>query len=197
MKDGLALFDFDGTISNSDSATLFYKSLYKNRIVYLFKHVLLCLPELIKYRCDFTDYMSLKRKRLQVHVGSLSQEEYENRILHFHNSILPTVIREGALKRIGWHKAKSHDVWIVSASFDFLLSNWCEELDIQLLVNRTIKAQGICLFEGDDCNFSGKVTFIKKNINLADYARIYAYGDSDGDNAMLSLAHEPYYNYFI
>jgi phosphatidylglycerophosphatase C len=197
MKAGIALFDFDGTISNADSATLFYKSLYKYRITFLFRHFLLCMPEFIKYRCGFTDYVTLKRKRLQIHVGALSEERYQNQILHFQLILLPSIVKESALKRIAWHKAQKHDIWVVSASFDFLLSNWCEQLDIMLLVNKTRKEQGNCFFEGDDCNYIGKFARIRNNIKLTDYTRVYAYGDSDGDKAMLSMAHEPHFKYFI
>jgi len=197
LKQGLALFDFDGTISNADSSSVFYKSLYKYKISYLYKHFLLCFPEFIKFRFGLIDHLPLKRKRLQIHVGALSREKYEECILHFHSNLLPSIVKESALNRIAWHKAQKHDVCIVSASYDFLLSSWCEKLELMLLVNKTRKEHKTCWFEGEDCNFNGKVKLIKKNFQLNDYIRIYAYGDSNGDKAMLSLADEPYLKYFI
>jgi HAD superfamily hydrolase (TIGR01490 family) len=197
MKSGLALFDFDGTITRKDSALTFYQSIYTNRFDYLFRHIFLCLPEFILYRLGWTDYVPLKRKRLQIHVGRLTYSDYSRFLVNFHMVLLPSIIKQSALDRIDWHKSKGHEIWIVSASYDFLLSDWCNQLGLNVLYNITKKNQGNCIFEGEDCNFNGKVNQIKKNIKLSDYEKIYAYGDSEGDYAMISLAHESNLNFFI
>ena len=93
MKSGLALFDFDGTITSADSARLFYRSLYRNKVVFLYRHIMLCLPELISYRFGWTDYLKLKRKRLQLHVGMLSDDDYKRHLLHFQQLLLPSMIK--------------------------------------------------------------------------------------------------------
>jgi HAD superfamily hydrolase (TIGR01490 family) len=192
----LALFDFDGTISDFDSATLFYRSLYSNRIVFLYRHLFLCLPQIAAYRCSLTNYLPLKRKRLQIHIGVLSDDNFNKHLLKFQQIYLRSIIKESAIERIYWHSDQGHDVWVVSASYDFLLSDWCRRLNIGLIVNRTVKNQNSCIFEGEDCNFSNKVVQIKKRINLRQYDKVYAYGDSDGDKDMLNLAHESHLNYF-
>ncbi len=197
MKPGLALFDFDGTITKHDTAKYFYKSLYKNQFVFLFRHLILCFPEILFYRLGFCDYLPLKRKRLQIHVGRLSDVEFRRYVSDFETTILPSLIKGSALDRVNWHKAMYHDIWIVSASYDFLLSNWCEHLGLKILVNRTIKNKGNIFVIEEDCNYDVKVKQINKNIQLSDYSLIYAYGDSDGDKAMLSLAHKPHFNFFI
>jgi HAD superfamily hydrolase (TIGR01490 family) len=196
MKSGIALFDFDGTISNADTAKLFYKSLYIYRVTFLYRHILLCLPQFISCRFRFTSYLPLKRKRLQIHVGGLTDVKFRRYLSNFQDVILPSIIKESAMERINWHKNQGHDIWIVSASYDFLLTEWCEKLNIGLLVNKTTKHEGTCIFSDVDCNFSGKVNKIKKRLNLSEYKTIYAYGDSDGDHLMLSLAHEAHLNVF-
>jgi len=196
MKAGLALFDFDGTITYRDSAATFYASLYTYRLTYIWRHIVLCLPEFIAYRAGRTSYMTLKRKRLQVHVGHLSEVAFEHKVAHFCENILPPMIKKSALERIQWHKAAGHEVWIVSASFDFLLRDWCRQQGIGMMVNKTIKSPGFCTFPGEDCNFAGKVQQIKAHLQPEAYKTIFAYGDTDGDQAMLALAHQPYFNYF-
>jgi len=192
----LALFDFDGTISDYDSATLFYKSLYNNRFVFLYRHIFLCLPQIVAYRCNLTNYLPLKRKRLQIHIGVLSDDDFNKHLLKFQQVHLPSILKKSAIERINWHCNQGHDIWVVSASYDFLLSEWCRQLNIGLIVNKTVKKQHSCIFEGEDCNFSNKVHQIIKRINLCHYDKIYAYGDSEGDKDMLKLAHESHLNYF-
>ena len=193
----LALFDFDGTISSKDSTKIFYQSLYTNRLIFLFKNIFLCMPEFIAHKLGYKDYTFLKRKRLQIHVGKLSENNFKRHLFNFHHKLLPSIIKQSALERIDWHKVQGHEIWIVSASFDFLLSEWCEKLNIGLITNITFKDKDKYIFEGVDCNFDAKVYQINNKINLTNYKRIYAYGDSDGDKAMLALANEPYFNYFI
>lgn len=195
MKAGLALFDFDGTITSKDSATLFYKTLYNSPIVFVYRHLILCLPQYISYRLKLTDYIPLKRRRLQVHVGGLTEENFNRKVLEFQQMHLPSIIKNSALDRLSWHKDQGHEIWVVSASYDFLLSEWCKQMNIGLIVNITVRNQHTCIFEGEDCNFNNKVHQIRKRVNLYDYSIVYAYGDSDGDMPLLSLAHKPHFNY--
>lgn len=195
MKAGLALFDFDGTITSKDSAKLFYKTLYNSPIVFVYRHLLFCLPQYISYRLKLTDYIPLKRRRLQVHVGGLTEDNFNRKVLEFQHVHLPSIIKNSALDRLSWHKDQGHEIWVVSASYDFLLSEWCKQMNIGLIVNITVRNQHTCIFEGEDCNFNNKVHQIRERVNLDDYSIVYAYGDSDGDMPLLSLAHKPYFNY--
>jgi phosphatidylglycerophosphatase C len=47
-----------------------------------------------------------------------------------------------------------------------------------------------------NCYGEEKVRRIKTSYNLDEFDHIYAYGDSEGDKAMLDLAHERYYKHF-
>ena len=196
MKAGLALFDFDGTITSKDSITLFYKTLYNSSIVFVYRHLLLCLPQYVSYRFKLTDYLPLKRRRLKVHVGGLTENNFNRKLLEFQHEHLPSIIKDSALDRLSWHKAQGHEIWVVSASYDFLLLEWCKQMNVGLIVNITARNQHTCIFQGEDCNFNNKVNQIRKKVNLNDYNIVYAYGDSDGDMPLLSLAHKPYLNYF-
>ena len=196
MKAGLALFDFDGTITRKDSATLFYKTLYNSPIAFVYRHFLVCLPQYISYRLKLTDYLPLKRRRLQIHVGLLTEDIYNKKVLEFQHVHLPSIIKNSALDRLRWHKDQGHEIWVVSASYDFLLSEWCKQMNIGLIVNRTFRNLHSFTFEEEDCNLNNKVHQIRKRVNLDDYSTIYAYGDSEGDMPMLTLAHESYFNYF-
>ena len=49
---------------------------------------------------------------------------------------------------------------------------------------------------GNDCNGLEKVRRIKKKYNLNKYAKIYAYGDTEGDKPMLDIADISFYRAF-
>jgi HAD superfamily hydrolase (TIGR01490 family) len=184
----LALFDFDETISIIDSTKLFYKTLYKNKFLYFFNHYILCGFELLKSKFGLQSYLILKNKRLKIHLDGLTENEFKKVTSIFNEKIIDTIINVKAMETIEWHKLNSHDVWVVSASYDFLIANWCEKNGLRLLVNKTKYLKKKIYITNEECNYDGKVTHIKNNINLDDYDIVYAYGDSSGDLAMLELA---------
>ena len=51
-------------------------------------------------------------------------------------------------------------------------------------------------FSIPNCNGIEKLKRIKELVNLEDYSMIYAYGDTKGDEAMLSIANKPLYQHF-
>ena len=69
-----------------------------------------------------------------------------------------------------------------------------------MLTNRTTKKNNYYQYSfknSPDCNFSNKVNFIKKNYDLKNYEKIYAYGDSKGDLKLLEIAEYKNYKPFL
>ena len=192
----LALFDFDGTITTKDSATEFFRFLYKNRIIYLYKHYFLCLFEIVKFKFLGYSYLILKNKRLSVHIDGLAEMEFKQHCTNFDENIIQDLIKQSALQTIDQHKKAGDAVWIVSASYDFLIGNWCRRNGLSYLVNTTKLENGKITLTSEECNFNGKVVRILENIELSTIENIYAYGDSAGDEDMLALANNKFYKYF-
>ena len=101
-----------------------------------------------------------------------------------------------AIQRINWHKNQGHELWVISASYDFILEKWTRKIGVMLLTNKTFYNNGLRIQIGNDMNFEEKVNAIKNVVNLDEYNDIYAYGDSEGDNQMLGIATKKYYKYF-
>lgn len=156
----------------------------------------MCLPQLIKYVFKRDSYLELKKLRLKRHIGHLSEQRFEVLMSTFENKLIPSILKQSGMKTIAWHKENGHDVWIVSASFDFILEKWCAKNEIGLIVNQTSRIKNNCLMTSEECNFEGKVERIREVINIKDYDEIYAYGDTLGDQAMLKLAHHSFYRHF-
>ena len=111
---------------------------------------------------------------------------------------IPQIIRPEALKRIQWHLSEGHEVAIVSASPEIWISAWSNTLGIKLIGTLLEENEGNITgkYNGLNCHGEEKVSRIKRVFNLEKYDRIYAYGDSPGDQPMLSLADEAYSRQF-
>jgi phosphatidylglycerophosphatase C len=196
MKKKIAFFDFDGTLTYNDSTTLFYKSIYRNKYIYFYYNYILCFYEILIYLFDENNYYPLKYKRFKINLNKLSIDQFESYIKSFNKNILPSIIKSTGMDCILEHKKSNTILCIVSASFEFLLYDWCTKNGILLISNKIIKQDYNFIIIGDDCNFENKVNRISENFNLKNFDYIYAYGDSIGDIPMLSIANEKFYKYF-
>jgi HAD superfamily hydrolase (TIGR01490 family) len=196
MKKAIALFDFDGTLTIEDSTLSFYRYLYKSKLLYFVLHYIFCLWDLILYRLKFTSYLKLKNKRLHVHTSKFSESEFLNLTEDYYYKHFKSILNPKAIDRISWHKNQGHDVWVISASYDFLLEKWSLENGINLITNKTIVEHSRRRVFGKDVNHYAKVEYLTKKVDLKNYTDIYAYGDSNGDYAMLNIANHKYFKPF-
>lgn len=196
MTKKIAFFDFDGTLTYRDSTTLFYKSLYKSKLIYYYYNYFLCLFEIFIIFFDKKKYFKLKKKRFHNNLNRLTVRKFLLLSNSFKSNILPKIMKQSGLDCIHEHKKNGTVVCIVSASYEFLLDDWCSKNSISLISNKIYANDNDFRFDDLDCNFENKVTKITENYILNDFEYIYAYGDSIGDFSMLSIANEKYYNYF-
>jgi HAD superfamily hydrolase (TIGR01490 family) len=192
----LVLFDFDGTITNKDSSKTFYKFLYNSSLHFIFNNYFFCFRLIILLKMNLISYVKLKKKRLLIHTSKIDTNELISISEKFRTTQLQKILIPAALDKIQWHKNQGHEIWIISASYDFILEKWAQENQLNLITNKTIYLNKKRLLINNDINFEEKLIQIKKAINLNEYFEIYAYGDSEGDNKMLEIATKRYYKYF-
>ena len=191
----LALFDFDGTITEEEMFTKFlYFSTSKKRI---FIGNCLLLPFIFLYKKGWFPAPKLRVMASYVSFFGRSHEVLNTLGAEFSHQVIPQYLRDNALKRIQWHKDQGDKVVVVSASLDLYLRHWCAQLDILLICNEIAVNKGKVTgrFVAEDCSCSAKVNQVNARFNLADYSYIYAYGDTAEDLAMLDLANEKYMNW--
>jgi phosphatidylglycerophosphatase C len=196
MKKTIALFDFDGTITTIDSTKAFYKFLYKSKFQYFLYNYIYCFWVIILLKLRLINYLFLKKYRLNIHTSRFSENEFNQLNREFHIKIFNSLLNPKALKKIQWHENLGHDVWIISASYDFLLTQWSKNNNYNLITNKTEIKQGSRIMLGKDVNFDAKLEYLRLQINLDNYSKIYAYGDSEGDISMLSVADYKFYKPF-
>ncbi|PAF43461.1 HAD-IB family hydrolase [Helicobacter sp. 11S03491-1] len=193
----IAFFDFDGTISKSDSLFLFVKFLVGKKRFYV--GILTHIHILLGYLMGILSNHYAKERLSKYFFKGLAQGEFLNISKDF-LPILTSIIKNSALKKIQWHQNRGDKVVIVSASFEEYLKPLCEELRVDCIGTtlEVINGKLSGKFATPNCYGKEKLNRILAIYNLSDYEKIYAYGDSRGDEEMLALALEEnrFYRYF-
>ena len=190
----LALFDFDGTISNKDSFKSFLQMVNGNNLSYFIKYYIFCLDGMLKYRLGIINAEELKTLRIKNCISKMDNEKFILYEKYFYTNIISKILRQEALDKIKWHKSQNDEICIVSASYEFCLSLWCESNNVELITNKINRKTGEFILP--DCNGEEKVRRIKKKYDLRNYKFIYSYGDTMLDVPMLELANYKYYKPF-
>ena len=191
----LALFDFDGTITRTDTWTPFMQlAVRPARIV---AGRVLLSPVVVGYKLGMIS--ASRGRQVAARVGFRGEDAARMRRLglEYATSTLPAQVRQPALDRIAWHRSRGDQVVIVSASLDFYLSPWCAGRGLDCicttLEERDGRLTGRCA--GGDCAGLEKVRRIRQRFDLDRYETVYAYGDSAEDREMLELAQRKYYRW--
>ncbi len=197
MEKTLALFDFDGTMTTRDSFNDFLKN-STPPVLYWLKRLVLYAPCYIFYKIGFLKTHELKSWQIKLYLAKKSEKDFEQYKNWFTNKYLPKILKQSALQRIASHKMEGHEVWIVSASFDFCIQDWCKKNDISFLCNISETKNGVPTgkFPIPECNYEEKVARIRSMVDTDSYKTIYAYGDTNGDKPMLALAQYPHFCFF-
>jgi len=191
----LALFDFDGTITNNDNFTSFVRYAVHRRRLILGRIVL--FPILLCYKLRL---ISATRTREIVSIVAFRGRkifDLMNVGRTYSQEVLPQFIRENALRRIRWHKEQGDRIVVVSASLGVYLRPWCEHYGLEVICTDFEVKEGIVTgrYRLGDCTGEEKAKRIAEKCDIREYSRVYAYGDTSEDREMLSLANIKYFRW--
>ncbi len=184
----LFLFDFDGTISNRDSTKYYFMQKLKLPM-FILGFYILPVFSIIKF-IIFGDNYNLKvtRVRYCLILMKLIGKDIKSSAEEI-DAIVYDKAKDFILNLI---KDQSSDIYIVSASWNFILNEWAVVNKVGLICNEMIYNRGRIMVSRDfDCDKEGKYILIYENIlNLREYDKIIAYGNSVNDFNMFMLADE-------
>ncbi len=191
----LALFDFDGTVTATDSFVPFIK-----RAVSPTRQVLagvVLLPIIVAYKLGL---VSASRTRSTiVSFGLRGRREEEIRAVGeaYASEVLSTTLRSKAMERIEWHRSQSDDIVVVSAALNVYLEEWCRFNNLAVICTQLESSGGILTgrYVGGDCTGQEKARRLREKYDIKKYKMVYAYGDTSEDDDLLSLADKKFYRW--
>lgn len=196
MARGLALFDFDGTITSKDSLLEFIK-FTSGKIGFLLVMGLFA-PLILYYVFVKKDGEIAKMKVLAFLYKGKSNEELSKLGKDFSEQIISQILLPKALDEIQRFKERGDRIIVISASLDIWLKPWTDKLGLELLCTRMEFVDGKFTgkFATPNCNGEEKVKRINAHLDLKTYTPVNAYGNSSGDKPMLALADHAFYQAF-
>lgn len=191
----LALFDFDGTITVKETIPDFMRAAVRPHRVWLGS--LFLMPFVLGYKARLVSGTMVRAVLCRVGFWRIPTQELEAHGKRFAREVLPTTLRAQAMERIAWHKRRGDTVVVVSGGLDLYLSHWCREHGIELLCSVLEQREGRFTgrYLGRQCVHDEKARLVQERFALSTFSRVYAYGDTPEDRALLALAHESYYRW--
>lgn len=192
---GLALFDFDGTITFRDSFGDFIR--YAVGPFRFWLGIVALLPTVAAFLFGFIKAWRTKELMAIHFFGGWDAVDFERLAREYSQQRLPQIVRPIALERVAAHREAGDTVTVVTASIDLWLSGWCEDQGVDLIATGLEVKEGRVTgrFSTKNCSGNEKVRRIKERYDISKFDRIYAYGDNPADRPMLQLAHEKYYRW--
>lgn len=195
-KHTIAVFDFDGTITQKDTLLQFTKFCFGD--FRFFTGLLQLFPVLVLNRLKIISSGKAKVKYFKHFFRGMDKKEWDNHCNHFIAEINQTV-NPGAIEKINWHLNQKHVCVIVSASVEDWIIPWAKQNGIEKTIASKVeikKAKITGNFTGENCNYQEKTKrFLHEFPDRSKY-NLYVYGDSPGDKNLLELADYSFYRKF-
>ncbi|MFV5490934.1 HAD family hydrolase [Acinetobacter sp. ASP199] len=187
----LALFDFDGTLYPHDSFTGFIFYVLKKR--HIIWRGLKILPWITAYYLKLYPAHRMRPKLYSAMFKDVDIEIIQPLALQYANKVLEN-LDPTLFEQLKIHQQLGHKVILVSATIDLYLEIIAKALNVELICSQVEIKSGKLTgkYLTPDCSCLQKKLRVLEAINLADYEMIYAYGNSEEDEEMLSLAQQTY-----
>ncbi len=191
----LYCFDFDGTLTYSDTMFLYLKFYNPSKFrIQFIKHI----PLFILLKLNLLEAEKVKKSFIYSILKGEKKEKIEKKSQLFFDQYYPEIFRGNALDFIKNIDYSQTDCYIVTASLDIWVKPFVEKFKMNLLATNAEFKNDIFTgnFVGNNCNGVEKVNRIKAEITDKKYDKIIAFGDTFGDQPMLAWADEGQFKFF-
>nr|WP_067060051.1 HAD-IB family hydrolase [Mucilaginibacter sp. L294] len=193
----LAVFDFDGTLTNKDSFLEFIKfTRGKWRFLTGF---LIFSPIIIAYKLKLIPNWKAKEIVFAYFFKGTSLQQFDTWGQAF-AAELEKMIRPKAYGKVIEHQHNTDEIVIVSASIENWIRPWANKMGISNLLATSLEIDKEGLLTGKfltkNCFGQEKVNRILQAYPERDNYFLEAYGDSSGDRELLAFANKGWYRHF-
>jgi len=193
---GLALFDFDKTLSDRDTLFDFHCSHFGKSRVYAW--ALGHGPSLLGCPLGWTHRGRIKEAFLSHFWRGIPYETFARAARTYSLERIPGILLPQALQTLEEHVRRGDRVLVISASIREWLEPWCLGRGVdRVLATEMEVREGVLSgrLATPNCRGPEKIRRLREVLDPKDYSPLYAYGDSDGDREMLALADHPVYRW--
>lgn len=191
----LALFDFDGTITDRETFPGFVRATVDRRR--LRWGAALLAPHVIGYRLGWVSGEAVRRRIVAFGYRGRRESEVRAAAEQYLREVVARQIRPEALERLAWHRERGDRVVVVTANLELFVSAWCEQQGLEYICSHLEARDGVLTgrYLGRDCCGPEKSRRVRERIALQDYASVHAYGDTVEDRELLALADRRFYRW--
>lgn len=190
----VAAFDFDGTLTYSDSLQFFLLKRFGYFKVLI--NLIPLLPYFIGFAFGWISRQSTKEAVLTQFFKDISIETLNQWGKEYADGVLNELLRPEIVQKLKWHQNEGHCCILVSASLRFFLQPWADRNGFERLIcsELQISSDGKVTgrLDGKNCWGPEKVRRILEVLGPKETFYLYAYGDSNGDKELLDLADKPF-----
>lgn len=179
--------DFDGTLTTKDTLLEFIR-FAKGDVRCLFGFIL-HLPWLILMKLRLYPNWKSKQRVFSYFFKGMTLEEFERLGREFADKV-DSFRRDNIINKVEQLRSDGAVVYVVSASIEEWVRPWCERQGYKVLGTQIETKDGIITgrFSSRNCYGSEKVRrLLEVEPDRKNY-KLYAFGDSSGDDALLALA---------
>jgi HAD superfamily hydrolase (TIGR01490 family) len=196
MKKGLAVFDFDGTITRKDTFIDFLsfsfgrKRLYFTLLKYCFQGIAYAIGIYPNYKYKELIFSAFFKGKTEDFAHRLGEQYARMRI--------PEICYPQALERISFHSNQGHDLILLTASPAFWIQAWSDSLGFDIIPTKFGLKNGVFTgkIDGKNCYGREKILRLREKYDISAYAQSYGYGDSKSDLYFMELMKEYAYKPF-
>jgi HAD superfamily hydrolase (TIGR01490 family) len=187
-KPALALFDFDGTITDEDMFSLFLHYSVSGPRKWLGN--ILISPFYALYKSGLLPAKRMRPIASFIAFSGRKTDDVKTLGARFAREVIVQHIRPEARTKLDWHHTQGDTIVVVSASLNAYLKPWCDTHGYHLLCSELLgSSERITgLYHSRDCSLERKVERVQAAFDLSQHQAIYAYGDTHEDIPMLKLA---------
>lgn len=189
----LALFDFDGTLTDRELFPDFMHFAVTPRRLAIGRVVL--APVVVGYKLGLVSGVATRACLVDFAFRGRSEDELRDAGERFAREIVPAALRPEAMARLQWHREQGDTVVVVSGAFDLYLSHWCARHGLDLLCSSLESRDGVMTgrYAGAQCAGAEKARRVRERYDLSRFDTVYAYGDTREDRELLALAQRRWY----
>lgn len=193
----VAVFDFDGTLTRSDSLLAFLRQ--SVGIGRFWLGMIVLFPALLGYALRLIPNWRAKEIVLTYFLKGQSLEVVQQWGRQFARQGIAPLLRPAALHRLRWHQEQGHQTLVISASLMVYLQPWVDQMGIDAVAGTELVVEADRVtgkIQGNNCYGPEKVARLRHLLGDPRQFYLYAYGDSRGDRELLAIADAPHYRNF-